>query len=130
MKLFSTVAALAAFTTVLAEDKSAPPLKPCTIRSPSTGAFFDLSSLRLEPPAKDSKVTKGESTQSWSARGYDYGANFTMNICGPVVEKLEDVEGVRSSLWKNVSAYYIKDKKTYSIGYKETKSSSQVHSLI
>jgi cation-dependent mannose-6-phosphate receptor len=117
MKFFSTVAAIAAFTTVLAEEKTAPPLKPCTIRSPSTGAFFDLSTLRLEPPAKDSKVAKGESVNSWPARGYDYGANFTLNICGPVVEELKDVQGVKSSLWKNVSAYYVKDKKTYSIGY-------------
>ena len=117
MKFSSALAVFAAFTAVLAEDKNGPPLKPCTIRSPSTGAFFDLSSLRLEPPPKDSKAAKDEHDQRWFARGYDYGANFTLNICGPVVDNKGDYVGVRESLWKNVSAYYEKDKKRYSIGY-------------
>ena len=53
---------------------------------------------------------------SWHARGHDYGANFTVNFCAPVVETLENVEGVDRSLWANVSAYYEKDGRTYSIG--------------
>jgi cation-dependent mannose-6-phosphate receptor len=119
MKCIHAFAAFAAISSVAqaADDsKKSPPVKPCTIRSASTGAFFDLSSLHLVPPSKDSKSSKLESEQSWSARGYDFGANFTLNICGPVVEALDDVEGIKSSMRKNVSAYYTKDKKTYSIG--------------
>jgi len=117
MKLPYTLAALAVFTAVFADDKKTTPLKPCTIKSTSTGSFFDLSPLHLEQPAKDAKASKGERDHSWTALGHDYGANFTMNFCGPVVEKLDDVEGVRESMWKNISAYYTKGKHTYSIGY-------------
>ncbi|KAI5310264.1 Cation-independent mannose-6-phosphate receptor CI-MPR [Ascosphaera atra] len=39
-----------------------------------------------------------------------------MNICAPVIENLNAVEGVDESNWKNISAYYTKDGKTYSIG--------------
>ena len=97
-----------------------PPLKPCTIRSPSSGLFFDLNAISLQAP-KDSKDKKKaeESTESWHAKGYDYGSNFTMNFCAPVVEELKDVEGVDKALWQNVSAFYSIGKKTYSIGYVE-----------
>jgi len=90
--------------------------KPCTIRSPSTGSFFDLNPLHLLPLSKDSKPSKLESEHSWTAKGYDYGANFTLNICGPVVEDLDHVEGIKSSMWRNVSAYYMKGKDAFSIG--------------
>jgi cation-dependent mannose-6-phosphate receptor len=100
----------------LPEDKKAPPLKPCTIRSADTGNFFDVSALRLEPPKNKDKPTKTEALQSWHARGYDYGANFTLNFCAPVVEEVKDVAGVESAGWKNVSAYYEKGGKTYSMG--------------
>jgi len=94
------------------------PVKPCTIRSPSSGAFFDLNSLHIQPPSKDSKSSKkDDKPESWHAKGYDYGANFTLNICGPVVEELDDVVGVHKSLWKNTSAFYTVGKRTYSIGY-------------
>jgi len=53
----------------------------------------------------------------WHAKGYDYGANFTINFCGPVVEELDDVVDLEKSLWKNVSAFYEMDGKQYSIGY-------------
>jgi cation-dependent mannose-6-phosphate receptor len=98
------------------DDKKAPPLKPCTIRSAESGRFFDLSALRLEPAKNKDKPGKNEADKSWQARGYDYGANFTLNFCGPVVEEVKDVDGVESALWKNVSAYYNKGGKTYSMG--------------
>ncbi|KAK5000103.1 hypothetical protein LTR28_013173, partial [Elasticomyces elasticus] len=47
---------------------------------------------------------------------YDYGANFTLNFCGGVVEELKDVVGVDEGRWRNVSAFYEKGGKTYSIG--------------
>lgn len=111
--------ALAAATTAAAatDDKKASPLKPCTIRSTSSGSFFDLSSLRLEPAKDAKKLGKNEANESWPAMGYDYGANFRLNFCGPVVEEVKDVDGVESALWKNVSAYYQKGGKTYSMGF-------------
>lgn len=104
--------ALAADDNNKAKEK---PLKPCTIRSPSSGAFFDLNSLHINPPGEDAR--KDDHIESWHARGYDYGHNFTLNFCGPVVEELDDVEGVSKSLWKNVSAFYTVGSTTYSIGY-------------
>lgn len=91
-------------------------LKPCTIRSPASGAFFDLSSLSLHPPKDIKDVKKGEVEQSYHVKGQDYGANFTINFCAPVVEDLTDVEGVEKKLAQNVSAYYTIGKKSYSIG--------------
>jgi cation-dependent mannose-6-phosphate receptor len=101
---------------VSAEEKKPTPPKPCTVRSTTTGSFFDLSSLKLVSP-QDSKDKLTTPANSWLVKGYDYGANFSMNICGPVVEALEDVVGVKEGLWQNISAYYQKDGKTFSMGY-------------
>jgi cation-dependent mannose-6-phosphate receptor len=92
---------------------------PCVARSPTTGLYFDLSALSLSPPElKDGKkVVKDARDDSWHAKGHDYPANFTINICAPVVENVTDVVGIESSRWKNVSAYYERDNKVYSIGY-------------
>lgn len=91
---------------------------PCIAHSPTSGLYFDLNAISLSPPQlKDGeKVHKGDRDESWHGRGYDYGANFTLNICAPVLEKVRDVVGVESARWKNVSAYYEKDGKVYSIG--------------
>ncbi|KAJ9630413.1 Cation-independent mannose-6-phosphate receptor CI-MPR [Taxawa tesnikishii (nom. ined.)] len=97
-------------------DDSKHPHVPCTIRSPSSGAFFDLNTVHVELPPEGKKAPKDARNASWPARGYDYGANFTLNFCGPVVENLEDVVGVEKSRWQNVSAYYELDGKIYSIG--------------
>lgn len=98
-----------------ADDKKNP-RTPCAIRSPVSGAFYDLNAVRLHLPEIGEKVPKDARNTSWPARGYDYGANFTLNICGPVIEKLRDVKGVSESKWKNVSAYYEMGGDTYSIG--------------
>ena len=122
--------------TAAAEDKKAKPLKPCTVRSPSTNAFFDLNQIHIAPPKSShtprqlsGRSTKEEPVESWHARGYDYGANFTLNFCGPVIEELDDVEGLTKS-WQreSVAAYYVKDKKTYSIGYATLISGRQTNS--
>jgi cation-dependent mannose-6-phosphate receptor len=120
MKFLYACAALALTSAAAAADdkkSKQPPPKPCTIHSTSTGGFFDLNSLYVELPKKDAKPVKKEAqTESWHARGYDYGANFTLNFCGPVVEELDRVEDVDKSLWRNVSAYYTMNRKTYSMG--------------
>ncbi|KAL2799287.1 mannose 6-phosphate receptor domain-containing protein [Aspergillus keveii] len=90
---------------------------PCVARSPTTGLYYDLNSLTVQHPLSDSEKTrKHQRHESWHAKGYDYNANFTLNVCGPVIENVTDVVGVEENLWQNVSAYYKKDDKTYSIG--------------
>ncbi|KAH7089524.1 mannose-6-phosphate receptor binding domain-containing protein [Paraphoma chrysanthemicola] len=93
-------------------------LKPCTIVSPTTERFFDLNPIRRLPAEEGKK--KGDTEGSWHARGYDYGANFTLNFCGPVVEELHDVQDLEKTLWKNVSAFYEVGKKVYAIGLENT----------
>ncbi|KAJ5294647.1 hypothetical protein N7508_009468 [Penicillium antarcticum] len=91
---------------------------PCVARSPTTGLYFDLSAISLSPPElKDGKkVVKDARDDSWHAKGHDYPANFTINICAPVIENVTEVVGIEASRWKNVSAYYERDDKVYSIG--------------
>ncbi|OAL55629.1 mannose 6-phosphate receptor domain-containing protein [Pyrenochaeta sp. DS3sAY3a] len=115
--LYSTLLLLAASHASAASDK---PLKPCTIVSPTTERFFDLNPLQRLPPSEDSKKKKEGDDGSWHARGYDYGANFTINFCGPVVEELDDVQDLDKGLWKNVSAFYEKGGKQWAIGLENT----------
>jgi cation-dependent mannose-6-phosphate receptor len=95
-----------------AADTPKPTNKPCTLHSPSTGSFYDLRPLQILPStAKDAR------NDSWHSKGYDYGANFTLNFCGPVIEDLEDVNDVSKYSWRNVSAFYrTADDEVYSIG--------------
>jgi cation-dependent mannose-6-phosphate receptor len=95
------------------------PLKPCTARSPS-GLFYDLNSMAAVLPDHDGELRVGERNTSWVARGYDYGTNFTLNFCAPVVEELDHVDGVDTALWKNISAFYQRGFKTYSLGQLST----------
>lgn len=94
-------------------------LSPCVARSPSTGLYYDLSAISLSPPElKDGqKIHKSDRDTSWHSKGHDFGTNFTINICKPVIEDVQDVEGVESERWGNISAYYELDGRTYSIGY-------------
>lgn len=92
---------------------------PCVARSPTTGLYFDLNAISISPPdlKNGHKPLKDARNESWFARGHDYPANFTINICAPVIENVTGVVGVEASRWKNVSAYYERDNKVYSIGY-------------
>lgn len=96
------------------EDKKPKPVDPCTISS-TTGSFFDLRPLSIQP-LEGKKPAKNAKADSWHARGYDYKGNFTLNVCTPVVEPVEDIVGVDKSHWQNVSAYYEVDGKKYSVG--------------
>ncbi|KAF2640942.1 mannose 6-phosphate receptor domain-containing protein [Massarina eburnea CBS 473.64] len=102
---------------VAAADK---PLKPCTAISPTTQRFFDLNPMHRARPddtdGKSKKKAKEAEEGSWHARGYDYGANFTLNFCGPVVEELGNVEDLGRDEKANVSAFYETNGKTWSIG--------------
>lgn len=92
---------------------------PCVARSPVSGLYFDLSAISLSPPKfkNGKKVSPEARDTSWHSKGHDYPANFTLNICAPVIEDIKDVVGVESNRWKNISAYYERDGKIYSIGY-------------
>uniref|UniRef100_A0A093VE39 Autophagy-related protein 27 n=1 Tax=Talaromyces marneffei PM1 TaxID=1077442 RepID=A0A093VE39_TALMA len=129
MKMLTRPTLLATFNTLLLlpfshtiEAASNTPKKdahpPCTVQSLTTGAFFDLSTISLSPPElKDGrKVHKTDRDGSWEARGHDYGTNFTINICAPVIENVGDVVGVEKSRWQNISAYYERKGKVYSLG--------------
>lgn len=100
--------------TLAASDSKSP--KPCTIHSPSSGSYYDLTPLSVQPLHDGKKAHKDDRAESWHARGYDYAANFTLNFCAPVIEEVRDVVGVERRLWRNVSAFYELDGKTYSIG--------------
>lgn len=110
---WSTLLLLLSQHATAASDKA---LKPCTVISPTSERFFDLNPIRRLPPSEDSKKKKEGDEGSWHARGYDYGANFTINFCGPVVEELDEVQDLDKGLWKNVSAFYEKGSKQYAIG--------------
>jgi hypothetical protein len=91
------------------------PWKPCTVRSPTTDRFFDLNPIHRKPAEEGKKKKEGEEG-SWHAKGHDYGANFTINFCGPVVEELDHVVDLDKDVWKNVSAFYELEDKVYAIG--------------
>ncbi|KAJ5764159.1 Vacuolar sorting receptor (Mrl1) [Penicillium manginii] len=91
---------------------------PCVARSPTSGLYYDLNAISLAPPElKNGKKVDGEARdESWHARGHDYPANFTINVCAPVLENVTDVVGVDPARWQNVSAFYEQAGKIYSIG--------------
>lgn len=92
-------------------------ISPCVARSPTSGLYYDLNGISLSPPSSEhEKSRKNTRETSWHAKGHDYPANFTLNVCAPVVENLTDVVGVGPERWQNVSAYYKKENKIYSIG--------------
>ena len=118
------VGLVALATTALAADKTASATissasseaTPCVAHSLS-GAFFDLRPDTAVIAEKNSKVPKGVPTEDYVARGWDLGYNFTLNICGAVVKPVDSVVGLKESQYKNVSAWYEKSGKVYSLGY-------------
>ncbi|KAG9244126.1 mannose-6-phosphate receptor binding domain-containing protein [Calycina marina] len=98
-----------------ASDDTLKPIDPCTVGS-TTGSFYDLRSLSITPPAGDKKPGKNDKMDSWHARGWDYKSNFTLNICAPVIETLDDIVGIDKEHRANVSAFYKYRSETYSLG--------------
>lgn len=123
MKLPSTHYSLLLLSSLLGLSNAAPSShlnddSPCVARSPTSGLYYDLNAISLAPPElKDGKKVDREARdESWHSKGYDYPANFTINVCAPVLENVTDVVGVDASRWQNVSAFYEQEGKTYSIG--------------
>lgn len=95
----------------LAADDKTPTATACTAISTKGGSFFDLRPDIAVAPKKDSKSSKrGPPSADYEVKGYDYGYNFTLNICEAVINTPEDVVGIDSSLYKNISAYYKTEK--------------------
>ncbi|KAI0389755.1 mannose 6-phosphate receptor domain-containing protein [Xylariaceae sp. FL0594] len=94
----------------------------CTASS-TNGAFFDLrpdAAIKPKPDGSRPSNSRGAPLTDYKARGYDYGSNFTLNICNAVVEPIEegaDVKGIESSKWQNISAYYVSQGSYYSLGF-------------
>ena len=109
----------AAFAASSGSDTKPVPLEPCTIHNPLTGSFYDVRPLTL---TEAGTKTQSATNESYHSRGYDYGTNFSINICGPVVEELEDVNGIPRRQWANISAFYTdpRDKEVYSLGQVNT----------
>ncbi|KAG6001286.1 hypothetical protein E4U21_004523 [Claviceps maximensis] len=111
-------AALVAASLVSAKESvsSTTHVPACTASaSAGTGGFFDLRPVVAQPEQKG-KPHKTGVMKDYRSRGYDYGKNFTLNICGAVVDPVTDVMGVPKSSWRNVSAYYMAHGDIYSIG--------------
>ncbi|KAI1333484.1 mannose 6-phosphate receptor domain-containing protein [Xylariaceae sp. FL0016] len=90
----------------------------CTATSTS-GAFFDLRpDIAVKPKADGSRPhgTSGNPSTDYKAKGYDYDFDFTLNLCDPVVETVDDVKGLDPNKWANVSAYYTSKGDVYSLG--------------
>lgn len=91
------------------------PIPACTATSHTgMGGFYDLRPDMAVVPNDNTK--KYAVTKDYFSKGYDYGKNFTLNICGPVVESVTNVIGVEPPLWQNVSAYYMVGGEVFSIG--------------
>ncbi|EOO03192.1 putative vacuolar sorting receptor protein [Phaeoacremonium minimum UCRPA7] len=111
------------------EPEKTTTVEPCTAKSTS-GAFFNLSpdiAIKLEEGTKPHKSAPSE---DYYARGYDYGYNFTLNICAAVVKPPKEVVGLDDDLARNVSAYYESKGKVYSLGQQSSKLTSRGRQLV
>ncbi|KAG5977679.1 hypothetical protein E4U55_006622 [Claviceps digitariae] len=106
----------ASFVRAKVSPSSIAPVPACTATaSAGTGGFFDLRPA-VAHPQQQGKQHKTDVMKDYHSRGYDYGKNFTLNICEAVVDPVTDVMGVPKSSWRNVSAYYMAHGNIYSIG--------------
>ncbi|KAI4184070.1 MAG: hypothetical protein L6R41_004997 [Letrouitia leprolyta] len=119
MRLISLPLAVLFLVPALAAADSTP-LSPCTIYRPDSSFYYDLRPIAVQPLKDHKKAHKDARTESWHARGYDLGTNFTLNFCAPVIERIEKAVGVDDDLLKNISAFYEWKGKTYSIGQAST----------
>ncbi|KAH8898135.1 mannose 6-phosphate receptor domain-containing protein [Thozetella sp. PMI_491] len=125
----TTLLATASSTSSTSTSSATVEATPCVAHSQS-GAFFDLrpdTAIILE---KDKKAPKNAQLTDYTAKGYDLNYDFTLNICGAVVKPVEKAVDVPSSLHSNISAYYEKDGKVYSLGLQSSKLVSRGRKLV
>ncbi|CAH0018398.1 unnamed protein product [Clonostachys rhizophaga] len=118
MRLSQSVLLVSLATLAMAAKDTEPspsvPAPACTATS-TTGSYFDLRP-DIAWPEDSGKAHSKAQHKDYYARGWDYGKNFTLNICNSVVAPVTDVVGVSKSQWANVSAYYTSQGNIYSIG--------------
>ncbi|KAI0971202.1 mannose-6-phosphate receptor binding domain-containing protein [Xylaria arbuscula] len=111
---------LALTSTAVAADSHATSTTTACTASSTSGAFFDLrpdAAIKPKPDGSRPSHSRGAPLTDYKARGFDYGSNFTLNICNAVVEPIEDVKGIEESKWQNISAYYVSQGDYYSLGF-------------
>ncbi|KAI0405465.1 mannose-6-phosphate receptor binding domain-containing protein [Xylaria palmicola] len=111
---------LALTSTAIASDAEPSTTTTACTASSTSGAFFDLrpdAAIKPKPDGSRPSHSRGAPLTDYKARGFDYGANFTLNICNPVVEPIEDFKNIEASKWQNVSAYYVSEGEYYSLGF-------------
>ncbi|KAJ3560683.1 hypothetical protein NPX13_g9219 [Xylaria arbuscula] len=111
---------LALTSTAVASDAEATTTVTACTASSTSGAFFDLrpdAAIKPKPDGSRPSHSRGAPLTDYKARGWDYGSNFTLNICNAVVEPIEDVHGIEDSKWQNISAYYVSEGEYYSLGF-------------
>ncbi|KAI1828259.1 mannose-6-phosphate receptor binding domain-containing protein [Xylaria intraflava] len=111
---------LALTSTVIAADAEPTTTTTACTASSTSGGFFDLRpdiAIKPKPDGSRPSNSHGAPLTDYKARGYDYGANFTLNICNAVIEPIEDVKGIQESKWQNISAYYVSKGDYYSLGF-------------
>ncbi|KAJ2986561.1 hypothetical protein NUW58_g4968 [Xylaria curta] len=107
-------------STVFAADAEPTTTTTACTASSTSGAFFDLrpdAAIKPKPDGSRPSHSRGAPLTDYKARGFDYGSNFTLNICNAVVEPIEDVKGIEDSKWQNISAYYVSEGDFYSLGF-------------
>ena len=77
----------------------------CTVTHPVTGEFYDLRPLIRHKSDKSCVQEVANDRVDWAINGHDYGHNFTVNICEPVLADYSDVTGVTDRT--NVSGFYV-----------------------
>ncbi|KAI5804485.1 mannose-6-phosphate receptor binding domain-containing protein [Geopyxis carbonaria] len=109
------LAAIAAIAAASPDDPKKPAKDPdpaCTVTSVQSENFFDLRPLQRVPD-------HAPPHHDWLVKGQDYGANFSINICGPVLAAAgARADGVPAGT--NVSAFYEMNGTVYSIGSTST----------
>jgi cation-dependent mannose-6-phosphate receptor len=115
-----------------AEPSKTTSMEPCTATNTKSGSFYDLRpDMVVKPPSDGSKPASGVKTEDYKAVGFDYGLNFTMNFCAPVVGSIANVRGgVSEDSWKNISAYYTSKGDTYSLGLQSSVVKSRGKKLV
>ncbi|RYC57361.1 hypothetical protein CHU98_g8851 [Xylaria longipes] len=116
------LALLALTSTAVASDAEATATTTTTActASSTSGAFFDLrpdAAIKPKPDGSRPAHSRSAPLTDYKARGWDYGSNFTLNICNAVVEPIEDVKYIDESKWQNISAYYVSKGEYYSLGF-------------
>ncbi|KAK7949546.1 hypothetical protein PG996_000133 [Apiospora saccharicola] len=115
---------------IAADPEKTPTTTACTTTT-TAGSFFDLRPDIAKKGTGAKHRRRGAAPEKdYHARGWDYGYNFTLNVCAPVVETPEAVQGINKDLWQNISAYYTSKSETFSLGTASTNLTTRGRKLV